>query len=178
MLLNIFVFGAQQAVQQFEQQIYHMSTLYSNVVSNVLIFFSFCQTTSDYKVDCACYKGNQNCPVQKHNLSPKESFLNPSTLLSLTPVAGAETRQRKARRKEMEGSLVNDSNQVTEDNQEAKKLQGTSDTEVCVCVCLLHNTQIGCVGFESSGRKLSVLTDMYCLANHNYDGGCVIVVIN
>lgn len=36
----------------------------------------------------------------------------------------------------MEGSLVSDSNQVTEDNQEAKKLQGTSDTEVCVCVCV------------------------------------------
>uniref|UniRef100_A0A3B5KXH8 SET domain containing 5 n=1 Tax=Xiphophorus couchianus TaxID=32473 RepID=A0A3B5KXH8_9TELE len=50
----------------------------------------------NYKVDCACHKGNQNCPVQKHNLSPMESFLNPTAL----------TRRRKAQRKELESAGI------------------------------------------------------------------------
>ncbi len=35
----------------------------------------------------------------------------------------------------MEGCLAGDSNQSLDQHQEAKELQGTSDTEVCVCVC-------------------------------------------
>lgn len=29
---------------------------------------------SKYKVDCACVKGNQECPVLKHNLEPTENL--------------------------------------------------------------------------------------------------------
>lgn len=29
---------------------------------------------SKYKVDCACVKGNQECPVLKHNLEPTENM--------------------------------------------------------------------------------------------------------
>lgn len=87
-------------------------------------------------MDCACHKGNQNCPVQKHNLHPKDALLSPPSLLAPSPLIGAETRQRKARRRELEGCLASDSNQTLDQHQEAKELQGTSDAEVCVCACL------------------------------------------
>lgn len=83
-------------------------------------------------MDCACHKGNQNCPVQKHNLSPKENLLSPPSLPPPSPLVGAETRRRKARRRELEGCHGVDSNQTLDQHQEAKELQGTSDTEVCV----------------------------------------------
>uniref|UniRef100_A0A1A8JRD4 SET domain containing 5 n=1 Tax=Nothobranchius kuhntae TaxID=321403 RepID=A0A1A8JRD4_NOTKU len=82
--------------------------------SEVTIGFDYEFNNCKYKVDCACHKGNQNCPVQKHNLSP------PTQILPSPPV-GAETRRRKAQRKELESSLV--STGVCED------LQGTSDSE-------------------------------------------------
>ncbi|XP_058486889.1 histone-lysine N-methyltransferase SETD5 isoform X2 [Solea solea] len=97
--------------------------------SEVTIGFDYEFNSCNYKVDCACHKGNQNCPVQKHNLSPRESFLSPPSLLPPSPLVGAETRRRKARRREMEGSLASDSNQTLDDNQDAKELQGTSDAE-------------------------------------------------
>lgn len=84
----------------------------------------FCLSNSNYKVDCACHKGNQNCPVQKHNMSPRENLLTTSPLPPSTPLPGAETRRRKARRRALEGSLA------TEATQEVKELQGSSDTEV------------------------------------------------
>ncbi|XP_053171330.1 histone-lysine N-methyltransferase SETD5 isoform X2 [Scomber japonicus] len=87
------------------------------------------QPTSNYKVDCACHKGNQNCPVQKHNLSPRESLLSPPSLPPPSPLVGAETRRRKARRRELEGCLSGDGSQTLDQHQEAKDLQGTSDAE-------------------------------------------------
>lgn len=82
-------------------------------------------------MDCACHKGNQNCPVQKHNLSPPEQLPRPPTLPAQV---GAETRRRKARRKELEGGVSDDSNQLPEDPADAKELRGgataASDTEV------------------------------------------------
>lgn len=83
-------------------------------------------SNSNYKVDCACHKGNQNCPVQKHNMSPRENLLTTSSLPPPTPLLGAETRRRKARRRALEGGLA------TEATQEVKELQGSSDTEVRV----------------------------------------------
>jgi len=91
---------------------------------------------SNYKVDCACHKGNQNCPVQKHNLSPRESLVSAPSLLPPSALAGAETRRRKARRRELESGLASDGSQTLTQHQEAKELQGTSDAEVCVCVCV------------------------------------------
>lgn len=35
--------------------------------------YPFC---SKYKVDCACVKGNQECPVLKHNLEPTENLVS------------------------------------------------------------------------------------------------------
>uniref|UniRef100_A0A8C6PBX7 SET domain containing 5 n=1 Tax=Nothobranchius furzeri TaxID=105023 RepID=A0A8C6PBX7_NOTFU len=61
--------------------------------SEVTIGFDYEFNNCKYKVDCACHKGNQNCPVQKHNLSP------PTQILPSPPV-GAETRRRKAQRKD------------------------------------------------------------------------------
>lgn len=31
---------------------------------------------SKYKVDCACVRGNQECPVLKHNLEPTENLVS------------------------------------------------------------------------------------------------------
>ncbi|XP_076606506.1 histone-lysine N-methyltransferase SETD5 isoform X5 [Chaetodon auriga] len=97
--------------------------------AEVTIGFDYEFNSCNYKVDCACHKGNQNCPVQKHNLSPRESLLSPPSLPPPSPPVGAETRRRKARRRELEGCLAGDSNQTLDQHQEAKELQGTSDTE-------------------------------------------------
>uniref|UniRef100_A0A3Q3K9D3 SET domain-containing protein n=1 Tax=Monopterus albus TaxID=43700 RepID=A0A3Q3K9D3_MONAL len=85
--------------------------------AEVTIGFDYEFNSCNYKVDCACHKGNQNCPVQKHNLSPREGLLT--------------------RRRELEGCLASDGNQTLDQHQEAKDLQGTSDAEVCVlCPCV------------------------------------------
>ena len=99
----------------------------------------FFPTYSNYKVDCACQKGNQNCPGQKPNLSPREHLLFPPAPPPPASLAGAETRRRKARRKEMEGGVgpgatSDDSNLPPEETGEAQELRGGSDPEVCVCV--------------------------------------------
>lgn len=113
---------------------------------------------SNYKVDCACHKGNENCPVQKHNLNPADNSVSPPSLLPPTPPVGAETRRRKARRKEQEG-LSGDLNQSLEQHSEAKDLQGSSDTEVytalpsnVICLCTVCNsTVIVCIKGETTG---------------------------
>ncbi|XP_029288458.1 histone-lysine N-methyltransferase SETD5 isoform X3 [Cottoperca gobio] len=97
--------------------------------AEVTIGFDYDFNSCNYKVDCACHKGNQNCPVQKHNLSPRESLLSSPSLPPPSPLVGAETRRRKARRRELENCLTGDSNQSLDQHQEAKDLQGTSDAE-------------------------------------------------
>uniref|UniRef100_UPI0037E7FA67 histone-lysine N-methyltransferase SETD5 isoform X1 n=1 Tax=Semicossyphus pulcher TaxID=241346 RepID=UPI0037E7FA67 len=97
--------------------------------AEVTIGFDYEFNSCNYKVDCACHKGNQNCPVQKHNLSPRESLLSPPSLPPPSPLVGAETRRRKARRRELEGGTVGDINQTPDQHQEAKEIHGTSDTE-------------------------------------------------
>lgn len=79
---------------------------------------------SNYKVDCACHKGNQNCPVQMHNQSPVESYGNPAALTLPCPAVGTETRRRKAQRKELENSLTSNGPQALDQQQDA------SDAEV------------------------------------------------
>lgn len=85
--------------------------------------------SSNYKVDCACHKGNRNCPVQKRSPNAAE-HLPPPVLGTLI---GAETRRRKARRKELEmeqQSIASDetSSQQTEEVPEAPA--AASDNEV------------------------------------------------
>lgn len=96
--------------------------------------FFFISLDSNYKVDCACHKGNQNCPVQKHNQNPSEAFLPPSQN-PLPTLPGAETRRRRARRKELEGSGLIGS--VSDDSNQLLDEQGdhvTSEAEVGVCM--------------------------------------------
>lgn len=85
--------------------------------------------SSNYKVDCACHKGNRNCPVQKRSPNAAE-HLPPPVLGTLI---GAETRRRKARRKELEmeqQGMASDENgsQQTEEVPEAPA--AVSDNEV------------------------------------------------
>lgn len=82
-------------------------------------------------MDCACHKGNQDCPVQRHNLRPLQ-LLSPQPSQFALP--GAETRRRRAQRRELQGDKLvtgvsDESNHLLEDANEA---QGVSDTEVCV----------------------------------------------
>lgn len=86
--------------------------------------------SSNYKVDCACHKGNRNCPIQKRNPNAAEPPLPPPPSL---PTIGAETRRRKARRKELEMEQQNEAPE--EDNsqqpeQVPEKATVSSDHEV------------------------------------------------
>ncbi|TVK90499.1 SET domain-containing protein 5 [Bagarius yarrelli] len=97
--------------------------------TEVTIGFDYEFNSCNYKVDCACHKGNQNCPVQKHNQNPSEALLPPPQN-PLPTLPGAETRRRRARRKELEGSgmvgsVSDDSNQLLDEHVE----HGTSEAE-------------------------------------------------
>ncbi|XP_034167646.2 histone-lysine N-methyltransferase SETD5 isoform X2 [Pangasianodon hypophthalmus] len=97
--------------------------------TEVTIGFDYEFNSCNYKVDCACHKGNQNCPVQKHNQNPSEALLPPPQN-PLPTLPGAETRRRRARRKELEGSgligsVSDDSNQLLDEHGE----HGTSEAE-------------------------------------------------
>ncbi|KAG2471301.1 SETD5 protein, partial [Polypterus senegalus] len=90
--------------------------------SEVTIGFDYEYSNCNYKVDCACHKGNQNCPVQKHNQSPFDLLPPPSA----PPQIGAETRRRKAKRKEQE--LVNQGNISDENpNLQTERLNDSKD---------------------------------------------------
>ncbi|XP_056315737.1 histone-lysine N-methyltransferase SETD5 isoform X2 [Danio aesculapii] len=99
--------------------------------SEVTIGFDYEFSCCNYKVDCACHKGNQDCPVQRHNLRPLQ-LLSPQPSQFALP--GAETRRRRARRRELEGDKLvtgvsDESNHLLEDANEA---HGVSDTEDAV----------------------------------------------
>uniref|UniRef100_A0A8C8RQ52 SET domain containing 5 n=1 Tax=Pelusios castaneus TaxID=367368 RepID=A0A8C8RQ52_9SAUR len=109
--------------------------------TEVTIAFDYEYSICDYKVDCACHKGNRNCPVQKRSPNAAE-HLPPPVLSAL--MIGAETRRRKARRKELEleqqgvGSDENSNQQAEEvpegpaaasDNEVADKEQKQEERE-------------------------------------------------
>eukprot|EP00069_Balaena_mysticetus_P018079 bmy_00455T0 len=81
--------------------------------AEVTIAFDYEYSNCNYKVDCACHKGNRNCPIQKRNPSAAEPPLPPPPSL---PTIGAETRRRKARRKELE--MEQQSEAPEEDNNQ------------------------------------------------------------
>ncbi|XP_014924799.3 histone-lysine N-methyltransferase SETD5 isoform X2 [Acinonyx jubatus] len=97
--------------------------------AEVTIAFDYEYSNCNYKVDCACHKGNRNCPIQKRNPNAAEPPLPPPPSL---PTIGAETRRRKARRKELEMEQQNeapeeDNNQQSEHVPE--KVTVSSDHE-------------------------------------------------
>lgn len=75
--------------------------VFTDMHNEMYVFMSFliwpCNFTfSKYKVDCACVRGNQECPVLKHNLEPTENL-------------GQGTRRRG--RKDKEPAMRDDSGQ-------------------------------------------------------------------
>uniref|UniRef100_A0A8C6YXD4 SET domain containing 5 n=1 Tax=Nothoprocta perdicaria TaxID=30464 RepID=A0A8C6YXD4_NOTPE len=70
--------------------IYAVATIAKD--TEVTIAFDYEYNICNYKVDCACHKGNRNCPVQKRSPNAAE-HLPPPVLGTLL---GAETRRRKA----------------------------------------------------------------------------------
>ncbi|XP_037656962.1 histone-lysine N-methyltransferase SETD5 isoform X8 [Choloepus didactylus] len=98
--------------------------------AEVTIAFDYEYTNcSNYKVDCACHKGNRNCPIQKRNPNAAEPPLPPPPSL---PTIGAETRRRKARRKELEMERQNEAPEENNDQQPEEipdKVTASSDHE-------------------------------------------------
>uniref|UniRef100_A0A5F8GB31 SET domain containing 5 n=1 Tax=Monodelphis domestica TaxID=13616 RepID=A0A5F8GB31_MONDO len=74
--------------------------------AEVTIAFDYEYSNCNYKVDCACHKGNRNCPIQRRNPNAAADPPPPPPLSLLS--IGAETRRRKARRKELEMEQQND----------------------------------------------------------------------
>ncbi|XP_037656985.1 histone-lysine N-methyltransferase SETD5 isoform X11 [Choloepus didactylus] len=97
--------------------------------AEVTIAFDYEYTNCNYKVDCACHKGNRNCPIQKRNPNAAEPPLPPPPSL---PTIGAETRRRKARRKELEMERQNEAPEENNDQQPEEipdKVTASSDHE-------------------------------------------------
>ncbi|XP_076972779.1 histone-lysine N-methyltransferase SETD5 isoform X9 [Tamandua tetradactyla] len=97
--------------------------------AEVTIAFDYEYTNCNYKVDCACHKGNRNCPIQKRNPNAAEPPLPPPPSL---PTIGAETRRRKARRKELEMERQNEAPEENNDQQSEEipdKVTASSDHE-------------------------------------------------
>ncbi|XP_041417697.1 histone-lysine N-methyltransferase SETD5 isoform X4 [Xenopus laevis] len=67
--------------------------------AEVTIAFDYDYSNCNYKVDCACHKGNRSCPILKRNPIPLD--LPPPATPPVLSI-GAETRRRKAQRKELE----------------------------------------------------------------------------
>lgn len=110
----------------FVQNKWIIFLVFKGTETSTLIFL----WSSNYKVDCACHKGNRNCPIQKRNPNAAEPPLPPPPIL---PTMGAETRRRKARRKELEMEQQNEA--AGEDNgqqpeQAPEKVTIPSDNEV------------------------------------------------
>ncbi|XP_029412922.1 histone-lysine N-methyltransferase SETD5 isoform X6 [Nannospalax galili] len=92
--------------------------------AEVTIAFDYEYSNCNYKVDCACHKGNRNCPIQKRNPNAAELPLPPPPSF---PTIGAETRRRKARRKELE---MEQQNEAPEEKKEVpEKVTVSSDHE-------------------------------------------------
>ncbi|KAM6162003.1 histone-lysine N-methyltransferase SETD5 isoform 6-T6 [Erethizon dorsatum] len=97
--------------------------------AEVTIAFDYEYSNCNYKVDCACHKGNRNCPIQKRNPNAAELPLPPPPNL---PTIGAETRRRKARRKELEMEQQNEASEENSDQQPQEvpeKVNVSSDHE-------------------------------------------------
>ncbi|XP_028906199.1 histone-lysine N-methyltransferase SETD5 isoform X2 [Ornithorhynchus anatinus] len=97
--------------------------------AEVTIGFDFEYSNCNYKVDCACHKGNRNCPVQRRNPSAGNPLPPPAA--SLVTI-GAETRRRKARRKELEmeqQSCVVDGNSTQKAEEAPGGVTTTSNKE-------------------------------------------------
>ncbi|XP_063147449.1 histone-lysine N-methyltransferase SETD5 isoform X2 [Candoia aspera] len=94
--------------------------------AEVTIAFDYEYNICNYKVDCACHKGNRNCPVQKRSLNPVEQLPPPV----LDTLIGAETRRRKARRKELEQQgVASDENSNPQTEEVSEGLAAVSDNE-------------------------------------------------
>ncbi|KAM6413803.1 histone-lysine N-methyltransferase SETD5 [Rhynochetos jubatus] len=107
--------------------IYAVATIAKD--TEVTIAFDYEYNICNYKVDCACHKGNRNCPVQKRSPNAAE-HLPPPVLGTLI---GAETRRRKARRKELEmeqQGMASDENGTQQTEEVPEGPAAASDNEV------------------------------------------------
>ncbi|XP_054243562.1 histone-lysine N-methyltransferase SETD5 [Indicator indicator] len=106
--------------------IYAVATIAKD--TEVTIAFDYEYNICNYKVDCACHKGNRNCPVQKRSPNAAE-HLPPPVLGTLI---GAETRRRKARRKELEmeqHGVASDENSSQQTEEVPEAPAAVSDNE-------------------------------------------------
>ncbi|XP_043933967.1 histone-lysine N-methyltransferase SETD5 isoform X2 [Protopterus annectens] len=99
--------------------------------AEITIAFDYEYSNCNYKVDCACHKGNQNCPIQNQKESPSETVSAPSLMLLQQ---GTETRRRKARRKELEqenqSSVFENSSQHNRQEEDDESAETKEQQEV------------------------------------------------
>ncbi|KAM6121290.1 histone-lysine N-methyltransferase SETD5 isoform 4-T4 [Pterocles gutturalis] len=108
--------------------IYAVATIAKDTEVTIAFDYEY-NICSNYKVDCACHKGNRNCPVQKRSPNAAE-HLPPPVLGTLI---GAETRRRKARRKELEmeqQGIASDENSSQQAEEVPEGPAAVSDNEV------------------------------------------------
>ncbi|XP_075014929.1 histone-lysine N-methyltransferase SETD5 isoform X5 [Calonectris borealis] len=108
--------------------IYAVATIAKDTEVTIAFDYEY-NICSNYKVDCACHKGNRNCPVQKRSPNAAE-HLPPPVLGTLI---GAETRRRKARRKELEmeqQGIASDENSSQQTEEVPEGPAAVSDNEV------------------------------------------------
>lgn len=103
-------------------------------------------------MDCACHKGNRNCPIQKRNPNAAELQLPPPPSF---PIIGAETRRRKARRKELEMEQQNETpeeNHNPQPQEVSEKVTVSSEHEV------ISLAKSGCLNRDTVLKHLMLLT--------------------
>ncbi|XP_066524182.1 inactive histone-lysine N-methyltransferase 2E isoform X2 [Hoplias malabaricus] len=84
--------------------------------SEITIGFDYDYGSCKYKVDCACVRGNQECPVLKHNLEPTENL-------------GSGTRRRGRKDKEPMGRDDSGQNQNLTLDCESPKGKTSNDSK-------------------------------------------------
>ncbi|KTF91537.1 hypothetical protein cypCar_00022279 [Cyprinus carpio] len=98
--------------------------------SEITIGFDYDYGSCKYKVDCACVKGNQECPVLKHNLEPTENL-------------GSSTRRRGRKDKEPSRDESGQNQNLTIDCDKGKSLNDAKQRKLSPLRLSISNNQLG-----------------------------------
>uniref|UniRef100_A0A9J7X721 Lysine (K)-specific methyltransferase 2E n=1 Tax=Cyprinus carpio carpio TaxID=630221 RepID=A0A9J7X721_CYPCA len=96
--------------------------------SEITIGFDYDYGSCKYKVDCACVKGNQECPVLKHNLEPTENL-------------GSSTRRRGRKDKEPSRDESGQNQNLTIDCDKGKSLNDAKQRKLSPLRLSISNNQ-------------------------------------
>ncbi|KAG2469559.1 inactive histone-lysine N-methyltransferase 2E isoform X2 [Polypterus senegalus] len=86
--------------------------------TEITIGFDFDYGSCKYKVDCACLKGNPDCPILKHNTEPTENL-----------ASGYETRRRKVKKEKEVPKECQNQNVALDAEAAGAKVKVTADSK-------------------------------------------------